>query len=72
MKTLAALGWYEIRTYPTTSPTHNVNTHTPTPPHTEQTFTVGCAPETIRRTNLGSLQEGALVNLERCVYLVLL
>lgn len=35
---------------------------------TEQTFTVGCAPETIRRTNLGALQAGALVNLERCAH----
>ena len=47
---------------------HSVNTHIYTLIHTEQTFTVGCAPETIRRTNLGTLQEGALVNLERCVY----
>lgn len=39
----------------------------PTHPIPEQTFTVGCAPETIRRTNLGALKEGALVNLERCV-----
>ena len=30
-------------------------------------FKVGCAPETLRRTNLGSLKEGSKVNLERAV-----
>lgn len=30
-------------------------------------FTVGVAPETLRRTNLGSLQQGGQVNLERSV-----
>ncbi|KEF60360.1 riboflavin synthase, alpha subunit [Exophiala aquamarina CBS 119918] len=30
-------------------------------------FKVGVAPETLRRTNLGSLQEGSKVNLERAV-----
>lgn len=30
-------------------------------------FKVGCAPETLRRTNLGSLQAGSKVNLERAV-----
>lgn len=30
-------------------------------------FTVGCAPETLRRTNLGSLKQGGKVNLERAV-----
>ncbi|KAI9893433.1 MAG: Riboflavin synthase alpha chain [Vezdaea aestivalis] len=34
---------------------------------TPSTFTVGVAPETLRRTNLGSLQVGASVNLERAV-----
>ncbi len=32
---------------------------------TEDTFTVGLAPETLSRTNLGALQAGAPVNLER-------
>jgi len=32
---------------------------------TDATFTVGCAPETMRRTNLASLAPGARVNLER-------
>ncbi|KIX99862.1 uncharacterized protein Z520_04498 [Fonsecaea multimorphosa CBS 102226] len=35
------------------------------PPYTG--FKVGVAPETLRRTNLGSLREGAKVNLERAV-----
>ncbi|KZM26987.1 oxidoreductase [Ascochyta rabiei] len=30
-------------------------------------FKVGCAPETLRRTNLGSLKQGSKVNLERAV-----
>jgi riboflavin synthase len=30
-------------------------------------FKIGCAPETLRRTNLGSLEEGSKVNLERAV-----
>lgn len=30
-------------------------------------FKVGCAPETLRRTNLGKLKEGSGVNLERAV-----
>lgn len=30
-------------------------------------FKVGCAPETLRRTNLGSLKKGSRVNLERAV-----
>ncbi|ORY17789.1 hypothetical protein BCR34DRAFT_554856 [Clohesyomyces aquaticus] len=30
-------------------------------------FKVGCAPETLRRTNLGSLKKGSQVNLERAV-----
>lgn len=30
-------------------------------------FKVGCAPETLRRTNLGSLKQGSNVNLERAV-----
>lgn len=30
-------------------------------------FKIGCAPETLRRTNLGSLKEGSKVNLERAV-----
>ncbi|KAL6246910.1 Riboflavin synthase alpha chain [Rhinocladiella similis] len=32
-----------------------------------QSFKVGVAPETLRRTNLGSLKEGSPVNLERAV-----
>jgi riboflavin synthase len=31
------------------------------------TFKIGVAPETLRRTNLGSLKEGSKVNLERAV-----
>ncbi|KFY61614.1 hypothetical protein V496_04964 [Pseudogymnoascus sp. VKM F-4515 (FW-2607)] len=34
---------------------------------TDSTFTVGVAPETLRRTNLGSLAQGDSVNLERAV-----
>lgn len=34
---------------------------------TKDTFMVGVAPETLRRTNLGSLQQGSNVNLERAV-----
>jgi riboflavin synthase len=34
---------------------------------TSQSFKVGVAPETLRRTNLGSLQQGDKVNLERAV-----
>ncbi|EAT90733.1 hypothetical protein HBI56_159740 [Parastagonospora nodorum] len=30
-------------------------------------FKIGCAPETLRRTNLGSLKQGSKVNLERAV-----
>lgn len=33
----------------------------------ESSFTVGVAPETLRRTNLGSLQKNSNVNLERAV-----
>jgi len=33
----------------------------------KSTFKVGVAPETLRRTNLGSLKEGGTVNLERAV-----
>jgi riboflavin synthase len=33
----------------------------------KSSFKVGCAPETLRRTNLGSLQKGSNVNLERAV-----
>lgn len=33
----------------------------------ESWFKVGVAPETLRRTNLGSLQQGSKVNLERAV-----
>ena len=33
----------------------------------KSTFKVGVAPETLRRTNLGSLKEGGKVNLERAV-----
>ncbi len=33
----------------------------------DEEFTVGLAPETLRRTNLGGLAEGARVNLERAV-----
>jgi hypothetical protein len=36
--------------------------------HTGDTFTVGCAPETIRCTNLGGLVAGERVNLERRVW----
>lgn len=32
-----------------------------------QSFKVGCAPETLRRTNLGRLRQGGKVNLERAV-----
>ncbi|KFY24094.1 hypothetical protein V493_05450 [Pseudogymnoascus sp. VKM F-4281 (FW-2241)] len=34
---------------------------------TDSSFTVGVAPETLRRTNLGSLAQGDSVNLERAV-----
>ncbi|RPA85243.1 riboflavin synthase [Ascobolus immersus RN42] len=34
---------------------------------TDSQFTVGLAPETLRRTNLGSLKSGDVVNLERAV-----
>jgi riboflavin synthase len=34
---------------------------------TDKFFKVGVAPETLRRTNLGSLREGSKVNLERAV-----
>src|SRR5439155_26481272 len=34
---------------------------------TEDSFLVGVAPETLRRTNLGSLRTGSSVNLERAV-----
>ncbi|KAI4711737.1 hypothetical protein J4E89_003179 [Alternaria sp. Ai002NY15] len=34
---------------------------------TKSSFKIGCAPETLRRTNLGSLKEGSNVNLERAV-----
>jgi len=34
---------------------------------TKSTFKVGVAPETLRRTNLGSLKQGSTVNLERAV-----
>ncbi|KAH7077966.1 hypothetical protein BKA63DRAFT_509392 [Paraphoma chrysanthemicola] len=33
----------------------------------KSSFKVGCAPETLRRTNLGSLKQGSKVNLERAV-----
>lgn len=33
----------------------------------KSSFKIGCAPETLRRTNLGSLKEGSKVNLERAV-----
>lgn len=33
----------------------------------KSSFKVGCAPETLRRTNLGSLRPGSSVNLERAV-----
>ncbi|KNG49663.1 Lumazine-binding protein [Stemphylium lycopersici] len=33
----------------------------------KSSFKIGCAPETLRRTNLGSLKEGSNVNLERAV-----
>jgi riboflavin synthase len=33
----------------------------------KSSFKVGCAPETLRRTNLGSLKQGSNVNLERAV-----
>jgi len=33
----------------------------------KSTFKIGVAPETLRRTNLGSLKEGSKVNLERAV-----
>lgn len=33
----------------------------------KETFKVGVAPETLRRTNLGALKEGSKVNLERAV-----
>merc|ERR1719174_971001 len=32
-----------------------------------QAFEVNCAPETLRRTNLGELEKGSLVNLERAM-----
>lgn len=34
---------------------------------TKSSFKIGCAPETLRRTNLGSLKQGSKVNLERAV-----
>jgi riboflavin synthase len=34
---------------------------------TKSSFKIGCAPETLRRTNLGALKEGSKVNLERAV-----
>lgn len=34
---------------------------------TKESFKVGVSPETLRRTNLGSLKEGSNVNLERAV-----
>ncbi|KAL6703355.1 Riboflavin synthase alpha chain [Coniothyrium glycines] len=34
---------------------------------TKTSFKVGCAPETLRRTNLGLLKQGSHVNLERAV-----
>lgn len=34
---------------------------------TKSAFKIGCAPETLRRTNLGSLKQGSKVNLERAV-----
>jgi riboflavin synthase len=36
-------------------------------PSSKDSFKVGVAPETLRRTNLGSLKEGGRVNLERAV-----
>jgi riboflavin synthase len=36
-------------------------------PPSKDSFKVGVAPETLRRTNLGSLKEGGRVNLERAV-----
>jgi riboflavin synthase len=33
----------------------------------KSSFKIGCAPETLRRTNLGSLKQGSKVNLERAV-----
>lgn len=33
----------------------------------KSSFKIGCAPETLRRTNLGSLRPGSTVNLERAV-----
>jgi len=33
----------------------------------KSSFKIGCAPETLRRTNLGSLKKGSKVNLERAV-----
>ncbi|KAJ4349174.1 Riboflavin synthase alpha chain [Ascochyta clinopodiicola] len=33
----------------------------------KKSFKIGCAPETLRRTNLGSLKQGSKVNLERAV-----
>lgn len=35
--------------------------------YTKSSFKVGCAPETLRRTNLGLLKQGSRVNLERAV-----
>lgn len=36
-------------------------------PESSWFFKIGCAPETLRRTNLGALKEGSKVNLERAV-----
>ncbi|KAJ8109525.1 hypothetical protein OPT61_g7399 [Boeremia exigua] len=33
----------------------------------KKSFKIGCAPETLRRTNLGALKQGSKVNLERAV-----
>ncbi|KAF1842541.1 Lumazine-binding protein [Cucurbitaria berberidis CBS 394.84] len=33
----------------------------------KSSFKIGCAPETLRRTNLGALKQGSKVNLERAV-----
>ncbi|KAF2133227.1 Lumazine-binding protein [Dothidotthia symphoricarpi CBS 119687] len=33
----------------------------------KKSFKIGCAPETLRRTNLGSLKKGSKINLERAV-----
>lgn len=51
--------------YNSKSPTDTLNA----PPATSHpdTFTIGAAPETLRRTNLGTLGKGSKVNLERAV-----